>query len=99
MANLTVYSLKHYDLLSRYDLEFDQKLPDLTEAEASVLMRKIIKKSDLKGRGFILRVDDTQVFYVSKFKDKLTVYKLEAGSGLFASSGDSGAGSSGDSGG
>ena len=84
MARIAVFTLRHYDLLARYDIEFDQKLPDLSEAEASVLMRRIIKKGELKGRGFILRVDDTQVFYVSKFQDKLTVYRLgvEDGSDL-----------------
>ena len=84
MARIAVFTLRHYDLLARYDIEFDQKLPNLTEAEAPVLMRRIIKKSNLKGRGYILRVDDTQVFYVAQFKEKLTVYRLgvEDGSDL-----------------
>lgn len=75
MAEITLYTLRHYDLVTRHDVVFDVKLDNMTDAEASLLFKRIQQRNHLKGRAFIMRVDE-QIFYISKFKDGVTVYRI-----------------------
>ena len=75
MTKLLLFTLRHYDMVTRNEVELDTELPNLSLGEVSYLFKRVQRRYNLKGRAFIMRVDD-QVFYISKFKNDFTVYSL-----------------------
>lgn len=76
MAKVIVYLLRSYDMVGKIEVEIEADLPQMSLGEASVLFKRVYRRANIKGKAFIMRVDE-QVFYVARDKKfGFTVYNL-----------------------